>query len=327
MGSLNFGAALAVRPGSGPSPFPPVFPSMNYRSLSAWAFVTSALGFAIPSQAAVDTIARIQQTHTITIGVRESAWPFSFVESSDKQAAGFTVDLCHDVVEEIKRSLNLKDLTVKYQLVTGANRIPKLESGDIDLECGSTTNTKARQEKVDFSYTFFVAGIRLLMPTGSHIETVEEMGGLQVALSKGTTSEKLFTQLSRGGVKVQTEVFNNNDEAYAALKSGKVRAFAQDDSLLQGMAAHDKAQSRYQVSELALSVEPYAIMVRKGDAGLLSLVDRTLAHLYSTRQIDSLYRKWFDNPQITLPMSRLTRDSYTRPNKEAGVARVLGYTL
>lgn len=279
----------------------------------------------LPAHAA-DTMAKIRETRTIVLGVRESARPFSFV-NAQKQSVGYSVDLCLNAVDEIKRELKLSDIKVQYKLVTGPERIPKLLAGEIDLECGSTTNTKARQEKVDFSYTFFVAAMRVLTPKEFQVEAVKDLNGMPIALSKGTTSEKLFTQLAGGELQAQLTTYSNNVEAYKALREGKVRAFPQDDSLLLGLAAGDKALDSLNVSSLALSVEPYAVMVRKGDTALLAAVDRSLARLYTSGEINALYDKWFKTDALTIKMGRLTRDSFTRPNKQAGVAMLLGYSI
>ena len=279
----------------------------------------------LPAHAA-DTMAKIRETRTIVLGVRESARPFSFV-NAQKQSVGYSVDLCLNAVDEIKRELKLSDIKVQYKLVTGPERIPKLLAGEIDLECGSTTNTKARQEKVDFSYTFFVAAMRVLTPKDVQVEAVKDLNGLPIALSKGTTSEKLFTQLAGGELQAQLTTYGNNVEAYKALREGKVRAFPQDDSLLLGLAATDKALDSVNLSNLALSVEPYAVMVRKDDTALLAAVDRSLARLYASGEVNALYAKWFMTDALTIKMGRLTRDSFTRPNKEAGVAMLLGYSI
>ena len=279
----------------------------------------------LPAHAA-DTMAKIRETRTIVLGVREAARPFSFI-NAQKQSVGYSVDLCLNAVDEIKRELKLNDIKVQYKLVTGPERIPKLVAGEIDLECGSTTNTKARQEKVAFSYTFFVAAMRVLTSKDLQVEALSDLNGLPIALSKGTTSEKLFTQLATGELRAQLTTYNNNVEAYKALREGKVRAFPQDDSLLLGLAATDKALDSVNLSNLALSVEPYAVMVRKDDTALLAAVDRSLARLYASGEVNALYAKWFMTDALTIKMGRLTRDSFTRPNKEAGVAMLLGYSI
>ena len=295
-------------------------------ALSLSVLMGAALTAPAAAQAPADTLTRIRDTRSITLGVREASRPFSFV-NDQKQSVGYSVDLCLAAVEEIKRTLKLPDLKVNYKLVSGAERIPKLEAGEIDLECGSTTNTKARQEKVAFSYTIFVAGIRVLVPKGTKMDSVKDLTGLPVAISKGTTSEKLFNQLNANDVKMQLQTFASNGEAYKALKEGKVRAFPQDDSLLMGLAAYDNALDSLSLSTAVLSVEPYAIMMRKGDTALGAIVDRSLGRLYSSGEIEVLYKKWFATDRLTIQMSRLTRDSFTRPNKEAGVAMLLGYSI
>jgi glutamate/aspartate transport system substrate-binding protein len=273
-----------------------------------------------------DTLAKLRSSKVIVLGVREAARPFSFL-NEQKQSVGYSVDLCLNAVEEIKRELKLPDLKVQYKLVSGAERIPKLLEGEIDLECGSTTNTRARQEKVDFSYTFFVAAMRVLTAKNQPIESVRDLNGMNIALSKGTTSEKLFRQLEAGELQAKLQTFDSNTAAYQALKDGKVRAFPQDDSLLLGLAANDNALDTLGVSGLTLSVEPYAIMLRKGEPALLALVDRSLARLFASGEINALYSKWFVTDKLTLKMSRLTRDSFARPNREAGVAMLLGYSI
>jgi glutamate/aspartate transport system substrate-binding protein len=278
------------------------------------------------AQAAGDTLAKIRSTKTIVLGVREAARPFSFVDAR-KQHVGYAIDLCLNAVDEIKKELKLNELKVQYKLVTGPERIPKLISGEIDLECGSTTNTRARQEQVAFSYTYFVAAMRVLAPKSLQIDSLQDLNGLKIALSKGTTSEKLFKQLAGGELQASIESYASNTEAYKALKEGKVSAFPQDDSLLIGLAANDRALEAFGVSALALSVEPYAVMMRKGDTALRTVVDRSLARLYSSGEIDAIYARWFATDALTIKMGRLTRDSFTRPNREAGVAMLLGYSI
>lgn len=283
--------------------------------------------WAQPATAPSDTLARIRETRTITLGVREAARPFSFV-NEHKQGQGYTVELCLAAVDEIKRELKLPELKVQYVVVTGADRIPKLQKGEIDLECGSTTNTKARQEQVDFSYTVFVAGMRVLLAGGAKVESIKDLDGMTIALSKGTTSEKLFNQLQQSGeAKMQLVQYPGNNEAFKALREGKVKAFAQDDALLLGLASKDKALDSLSLGQMAYSVEPYGIMLRKGDAKLGAAVDRALSRVYASGEIQQLYGKWFQTDALSIPMNRLTRDSFKRPNKEAGVAMLLGYSI
>jgi len=301
----------------------------SLRVMALPALLLSIFGGAALAQSTppTDTMAKIRSSRTIVLGVREAARPFSFL-NEQKQSVGYSVDLCLNAVDEIKKELKLPDLKIQYKLVSGPERIPKLLSGEIDLECGSTTNTRARQEKVDFSYTFFVAAMRVLTPKNLQVDSLKDLNGLNIALSKGTTSEKLFRQLEGGELQQsKLESYASNTDAYKALKEGKVRAFPQDDSLLVGLAANDKALDTFGVSALALSVEPYAVMMRKGDTALQAAVDRSLARLYSSGEINAIYGKWFATDALNIKMGRLTRDSFTRPNREAGVAMLLGYSI
>lgn len=286
-----------------------------------------AFGASLPASAiAEDTLDKIRQTRTITLGNREAARPFSYLDA-DKKPVGYSVDLCLRVVETLRKELKMPDLKVKYVTLSGAERIPKLMDGTVDLECGSTTNTKARQEKVDFSYTIFVAGMKILT-ADKGVTQPASLSGRKVALSKGTTSEKLFTQMRDAELgSMQLVSYPSNAEAFKALQSGQVVAFPQDDILLMGMLASAPDAQKYSLTDSYLSIEPYAIMVRKGDEALLSAVDRTLRGLYSSGQINAIYERWFENESIKLPMSRLLRDSFSRPTKEAGFARVLGHSL
>jgi glutamate/aspartate transport system substrate-binding protein len=282
-----------------------------------------ALCAALPAQA--DTLDKIRETKTITIGNREAARPFSYVDNG--QPAGYSVELCKRVADAVKKELKIPDLKVNYLTVSGAERIPKLQDHSIDLECGSTTNTVARQEKVDFSYTIFVAGMKILSMDPA-LKNPEALKGRKVALSKGTTSEKLFQQLHDGVLKdMQLVVYPSNAEAFKALQSGVVAAFPQDDVLLTGMVSGQADSQKYKLSPNYLSVEPYGIMVRKGDARLLAIVDRTLQQIYDSGEINTIYARWFDTATLKVPMSGLLRDAILRPGKDAGFARELGYTL
>ncbi|MCX9156124.1 amino acid ABC transporter substrate-binding protein [Niveibacterium sp. 24ML] len=300
------------------------------KPLIPWAALCALLCFAVPSHAEtvqLDTFEKIRQTRTITIGNREAARPFSFL-NDQKQAVGYSIDLCLKAVDQLRKDLKLPDLKVQFVTVSGAERIPKLLDGTIDLECGSTTNTKSRQEKVEFSYTIFVAGMKLLTRTNSGVTGHASLAGKPVALSKGTTSEKLFTQLRDAEVTTMKLMqFPNNQEAIKALEAGTVAAFPQDDVLLSGLLSTRTDASRYALVGDYLSVEPYAIMMRKSDDRLQAAIDKTLKQLYASGEINAIYERWFNTDSLKLPMSRLLRDSIMRPSKDAGIARVLGYSL
>ena len=168
----------------------------------------------------------------------------------------------------------------------------------------------------------------MLIPSGAKVDSIKDLDGMTIALAKGTTSEKLFTQLNNSGeAKMQLVQYPNNTDAFKALREGKARAFAQDDALLLGLASKDKALDSLSLGQMAFSVEPYGIMMRKGDAKLAAAVDRALSRVYGSGEIEQLYNKWFQTAALSIPMNRLTRDGFKRPNREAGVAMLLGYSI
>lgn len=306
----------------------PCFPACSLPVARLVAFV--ALVAASPLATAVapaDTLARIRETHTVVIANRESAFPFSYLDQKG-QPVGYSVELCQRVVERLRKELSMPDLKAKYITVSGAERIPKIRSGEADMECGSTTNTKSREEQVSFSYTIFVAGMKLLARKDSGITSLASLTRGNIALSKGTTSEKLFNELRGNEVKdVSFQVFDSNTAAFKALTAGKAIAFPQDDVLLSGLLSASPDRDKYALTNDYLSVEPYAIMVRKDDTDFLKIIDKALADTYASGEIRQIYARWFDTPRMRVPMSRLTQEAFTRPAKDSGFARVLGYTL
>lgn len=274
-----------------------------------------------------DTIEKIRKSGVITLGNREVSRPFSFLDAN-KQPVGYAMDLCLKAVEQIRRDYQLPNLKVRYLTVSAAERIPKLLDGSIDLECGSTTNTQARQEKIDFSLTYFVAGMKLLTRNDSGIRQYTDLKGKRVGVTKGTTSDKLFNQLKAHELQgVQIVSFANNVETLKALEAGQVDAYPQDDILLAGLMSSLKDRKAYSIVGDYLSVEPYGVGVRRGDVRLKASVDKALVGLYHSGEIFGVYQRWFDTDTLKIPMSRLLRDSITNPASSAGVALLLGYSI
>lgn len=278
------------------------------------------------AHAAEDTLAKIKNSQTITLGVRENSRPFSFLDEQ-KKPQGYSIDLCLAAVAEIQRSLTLPALKVNYKVLSGAERIPSLLAGEIDLECGTTTNTIARKAQVSFSYNIFVANMRVLKKKNLSISSRSDLDALAIGVSTGTTSEKLITQLKSENISMKLKEYPEVATAYKGLKTGEVQALVHDDLVLLGLAAADNALDTYDLSELVLSVEPYAIMMRPHDDALIAIVDRSLHKIFTSGEIRTIYAKWFETDQLSFKMSRLTKDNFTRPNKEPGIAMLLGYSL
>jgi len=260
------------------------------------------------------TLKRVRDTATITIGVRESSVPFSFIDSQ-KQPQGYSVDLCLKVADAIKNELKLPRLDVRFVAVTSANRIAMVKDGKVDLECGSTTNTRDRQKDVAFAYTTFVAGIKMLARKSSNISGVEDLRGKTVVVTKGTTSEKMLRQMNDDRVlKLTILESRDHNESFAAVADGRAVAFPMDDVLLYGLISKAQRPDEFAVVGRFLSVEPYAIMLRKDEPAFERLVDRTLNEMFQSGEIRRIYARWFATRELTVPMNQYLKEAFVVPN-------------
>ena len=262
----------------------------------------------------IDTLKRIRETGTILIGVREASVPFSFVDAQ-KQPQGYSVDLCLKVVDAIKSELKLPRLEIKFVPVSSANRIPALLDNKIDLECGSTTNTRDRQKQVAFAYTTFVAGIKMLAKTSSNINGIEDLRGKTVVVTKGTTSEKMMKQLNdERSLKLNIIEMTDHNDSFKAVAEGTALAFPMDDVLLYGLVSKSAKPDDFAVVGKYLSVEPYAIMMRKDEPQLERVVNRALTDLFQSGEIRRIYAKWFATKDLTVPLNSLLKEAFSAPN-------------
>ena len=262
----------------------------------------------------IDTLKRIRETGAITLGVRETSVPFSFVDAQ-KQPQGYTVDLCLRVVEAVKSELKLPRLEVKYLPVSSANRIPSLVDGKIDLECGSTTNTRDRQKQVAFAYTTFVAGIKMLAKKASNINSIEDLRGKSVVVTVGTTSEKIIKAMNdERGLKMNIIESRDHGESFKAVDEGRAIAFPMDDVLLYGLISRSKKPDDFAVVGKYLSVEPYAIMMRRDEPQFEGLVNRALIDLFQSGQIRRIYARWFNTGDLTVPLNPYLKEAFAAPN-------------
>jgi glutamate/aspartate transport system substrate-binding protein len=262
----------------------------------------------------IDTLRRIRDTGTILVGVREASVPFSFIDAQ-KQPQGYSVDLCLRVADAIKAEMKLPRLEVRFIPVTSSNRIPMLKEGKIDLECGSTTNTRDRQKDVAFAYTTFVAGIKMLAKKSSNVNSVEDLRGKKVVVTAGTTSEKMLAGLNEErALRLDIVKAKDHNESFRLVEQGAAVAFPMDDVLLYGLISKAARPDDYAVVGRYLSVEPYAIMLRRDDAPFERIVNRTLNELFQTGEIRRYYAKWFATKDLTVPMSQYLKEAFTVPN-------------
>ncbi len=242
------------------------------------------------------TLKKIKDTGSITLGVRDSSIPFSYLD--DKQSyQGYSIDLCMKVVSAIQKQLGLKELNVKMNPVTSATRIPLMANGTIDLECGSTTNNMERQKQVAFAPTTFVTANRLLAKKSSNINSLADMKGKTLVSTSGTSNLKQVTALNSEknlGMNIMTA--KDHAEAFLMVETGRAVAFAMDDILLASLAASSKSPSDYAITKEALSVEPYGIMMRRDDPAFKKAVDGAIEGVFKSGEINRIYAKWFQSP-------------------------------
>jgi glutamate/aspartate transport system substrate-binding protein len=255
------------------------------------------VGFAsAQAQDATGTLAKLRKTGTITLGVRDGSVPFSYLDDK-QQYIGYSVDLCMKVVDALRREPGLAKLKVAMNPVTSANRIPLMANGTIDLECGSTTNNLERQQQVAFAPTMFVIGSRLLTKKSSHIRTLADMKGKTLVATAGTSTLKQMTMLNKEqDLGMTILVGKDHPESFLMLETGRAVAEANDDILLASQVASSKDPAQFEISKVPMSVEPYGIMLRKGDPAFKKVVDAAIVNVYKSGEITRIYNKWFMAP-------------------------------
>src|SRR6185503_6081798 len=229
---------------------------------------------------AQETLKKIKDTGTITIGHRDASIPFSYYDDQQKPV-GYTMDICARIVEDVKKAAKMPNLKVNYQLVTSANRIPLMANGTIDLECGSTTNNIERQKQVWFTNTHFVTANRWIAKKSSNIKALNDLKGKTIVSTAGTTNIKQITEINAAqnlGMNIISA--NGHPEAFQMVETGRAVAFIMDDILEYSLAANSRNPSEWEIGSVALSVEPYGIMMRKGDAAFKKVVDTEMTRIY-----------------------------------------------
>ncbi|MFA6309872.1 MAG: glutamate/aspartate ABC transporter substrate-binding protein [Sterolibacterium sp.] len=242
------------------------------------------------------TLKKIKDTGTISLGHRESSIPFSYYDDK-QQVIGYSHELLLKIADAVKAELKLAKLDTKLIPVTSQNRIPLVQNGTVDIECGSTTNNTERQKQVAFSNTMFIIGTRLMTKKDSGIKDFPDLAGKNVVTTAGTTSERLLRKLNEDK-KLNMNIISAKDhsESFLTLETGRAVAFMMDDALLYGEMAKAKKASDWVVVGTPQSREAYGCMLRKDDPGFKKLVDATIAKTMASGEIEKLYSKWFMSP-------------------------------
>ena len=274
----------------------------------------------LPSVALADgTLEKITKTGTISLGYRESSPPFSYLAGS-KQPIGYSIDICAKIVDAVKKELKRPDLGIKYVSVSPSTRISSLTSGEIDLECGSTTSTAERRKQVAFTIPTFIAATRIMATEASGIKSLYDLSGKAVVTTQGTSSEQFFKERNESrSLRATLTLGKDHAESFALLEAGKAVAFIMDDVILYGLRAASKNPEAYAITREPLTIEPLAIMLRKEDPAFKKLVDAEVTRVITRGEIQVLYKKWFETPippnqnNLKMPMSYMLRDSFKAP--------------
>ena len=285
----------------------PLFKSPVRQTLAVIA-ASALLWPAAQAQDGKPTLAKVAETGTMRVAYRESSVPFSYLDNG--KPIGFSYEMCERVVDAVKTRLKKPDLKVEYQAVTSQNRIPLLQNGTIDIECGSTTNNSVRGEQVQFAINHFYTGTRFLQKKGSGIKTFADLKGKSVSTTSGTTNFQVLRKfMQTNSVDINVLAAKDHADGFLIVESGRATAFAMDDILLYGLIANAKNPAEWEVQGEALQVEPYASMIRKGDPEFKKLVDDVIGGMMKSGDFEKLYKKWFQSPipprgaNLNVPMS------------------------
>ncbi len=284
-------------------------------------FVTlAALALLAAGTTQAATLDKIKESKSATMGVRESSGALSFT-LGDGKYAGFHVEVCQKVLADVQKKLGLSALEVKYQAVTSQNRIPLVQNGTVDIECGSTTNNAARQKDVSFAVTTYVEEVRIAVKANSGISGIGQLNGKNVATTTGTTSVQHLRKHERAtGVDFKEVFGKDHADSFLLLETGRADAFVMDGQILAGNIAKAKNPADYKIVGEVLSVEPIAIMIRKDDPAFKAAVDDSIKAMMKSGEMAKLYDKWFvqpippSNTRVGLPASEATKAAWANPN-------------
>jgi len=284
--------------------------------------IAFALSLALATTAghAEDTLKKIKDSGSVTMGVRESSGALSYT-LGDGKYVGYHVEICEKVLSDVRRQLGLSSLSVKYQPVTSQNRIPLVQNGTVDIECGSTTNNLTRQKDVAFAVTTFVEEVRIAVKANSGISSIGQLNGKNVATTTGTTSVQTLRKHERAtGVDFKEVFGKDHADSFLLLESGRADAFVMDGSLLAGNIAKSKNPADFRIVGEVLSVEPIAIMMRRDDVTFKKAVDDSIKAMMKSGEIAKLYDKWLMQPippanaRVGLAMSDNLKAAIASPN-------------
>ena len=270
---------------------------MRIKKLSTNCLIAATLLLgAVNAHAASQTMDKIKSTGTVTMGVRESSIPMSYT-TGDSRFDGYHVEICRMILADVKDKLGLSTLRINYQPVTSQNRVPLVQNGTVDIECGTTTNNTARAKDVGFANTLYVEEVRIAVKANSGITSISQLAGKKVATTTGTTSVQLLRKHEKAnGVNFEEVFGKDHADSFLLLESGRADAFVMDGSILAGNIANSKNPKDYKIVGEVLATEPIAFMVPKNDPEFKAAVNAAIAKIVANGNMPKLWNKWFLAP-------------------------------
>ncbi|MDH3756214.1 MAG: amino acid ABC transporter substrate-binding protein [Gammaproteobacteria bacterium] len=263
--------------------------------LRFWSVILALFALSGGALAESPTLKRIAETGTIRIGYVPDAAPLSF-EDEDGNVVGYSVDLCRHIASAIRFDLGLEKIDIEFKpLVSIEERISAIEKGEVDIECGTSTVTLSRRERVDFTLMTFITGSAILSLTDKPVKTIDELDKKRIAVVTGTTTEDVVRRVAEvNDLRIKLTPIKTHNEGMKLLNNGKVDGYASDRAMLIGQVFRNaNVANDYFMTRSALSFEPYAFMIARGDTGFRLAADRALASLYRTARIRRIYQNWF----------------------------------
>ena len=294
---------------------------MKSKKLSTNCLIAATLLLgAVNAHAASQTMDKIKSTGTVTMGVRESSIPMSYT-TGNSRFDGYHVEICRMILADVKDKLGLSTLRINYQPVTSQNRVPLVQNGTVDIECGTTTNNTARAKDVGFANTLYIEEVRIAVKANSGITSISQLAGKKVATTTGTTSVQLLRKHEKANGVNFDEVFGKDHaDSFLLLESGRADAFVMDGSILAGNIANSKNPKDYKIVGEVLATEPIAIMVPKNDPEFKAAVNAAIAKIVANGKMPGLWNKWFlapippKNIVVGLELSPATKNAWANLN-------------
>jgi glutamate/aspartate transport system substrate-binding protein len=282
--------------------------------VAALALLSAFVPYACHAQAPDDTLRKIKAGAPLKVGYRAASIPFSMREGS-APPTGYTLDLCARIIDNLRKELAVPDMAVTYVEVKSSDRIQKLVDGEVDIECGSTTNTRERAAQVTFANTIFITSSRILTRTDGPVKDIDSLKGQRVAIAQGASVAPLLTRIDKErALGIQYVRVKDFKEGFDALETGRATAFVSDDIQFAEFLSKPGRPANYAVVGEPISVDPLSIMMRKQDTRLHEITNQTLASLAASGEFEKTYNKWFMSPKLKFPMGEPLKKLLKSPN-------------